>query len=187
MGRGALMIGVILVIGIAAATFAIRGAFDGTSDQIDDAVSLAGDVSGGDAAEGDSLYLAENLEPALGEVIERVGNDAVVQVKIEQRSVKLTAVPPGEDTVSVVVGAGGNAIETPIAGLEIDGPELGAIDPESVQQVAEEVASQAGVSLAEIDYFTTLSGRKVDTWGVYLDDGRRWESGIDGSNLRQAA
>jgi hypothetical protein len=118
---------------------------------------------------------------------ERVGNNAPVDLKIEQRSLKLQAQPQGGESVTLAVGASGNVIETPSGGFEIDGPIAGAIDPESVQQIAEEVAAQAGVSLSDISYFTTLPGRDVETLGVYLDDGRRWEAGIDASNLHQAA
>jgi hypothetical protein len=41
------------------------------------------------------------------------------------------------------------------------------------------------VPLSRINYFTTLP--KPARWGVYLDDGRRWEALLDGTELKQVA
>lgn len=179
----------VVALVVAAGGWLISNAVDtgtGTGD-VGEALDLAEDVSGGDADEGSSLFVADNLEPALAEVADRVGADATVDMKIEQRSVKLTAQPGGGDAVSLVVGAAGNAFETPIPGFRVNGPPLSAIDPAAVERIAAEVAGQAGISIEDIGYLTTLPGEKPPAWGIYLDDGRRWESGLDGSNLRQTA
>lgn len=175
---------------VAAGGWLISNAVDtGTgAGDVGEALDLAEDVSGGDADEGDSLFVAENLEPALAEVADRVGADATVDIKIEQRSLKLQAQPSGGgSSVTIAVGASGNALETPLGSFEVRGVPLSAIDPAAVEEIAAQVASEAGVAIQDIGYFTTLPTADVPTWGVYLDDGRRWEAGVDGSNLRQTA
>lgn len=177
MGRGAtLLVGCLAALLLAACGPA---APEGVED-------LAQDVSGGDAPESESLYVAANLAPALANLRERAGGDAKVDIKIEQKSLKAQAEPAAGDALSVVIGASGNAFTVPIPGFPVEGPLVSEIDPSAVERIARQVASQAGVPLTGIDYFTTLTGSQPFTWGVYLEDGRRWEAGLDGSGVTRA-
>ena len=172
-----------------AATMSIALAACGGSDvsgfDVEGAQDLAKDVSGRNVSEEDSLYLAANLEPALGELRGRVGDQATVDMKIEAGSLKLEAQPPGGEAQSVVIGASGNAFQTPIGGFQVTGPPLTQIDPGAVERIARQVSAEAGVPLLGINYFATLTGTEPFTWGIYLKDGRRWEANLDGSGVKR--
>jgi hypothetical protein len=153
----------------------------------DEAQRLAKDVSGGDVSEGESLYVAANLSRALGDLGNRVGDNAVVDMKIEPGSLKLQAQSPGGEAQSLAIGVSGGAFQVPFPGVQVTGPALGQIDPTAVERIARQVASEAGVGLLGISYFTTLTGTKPFTWGIYLEDGRRWEAGLDGAGVKRVS
>ena len=153
----------------------------------DKAQQLAKDVSGGDVSESESLYVAANLSRSLGVLGNRVGDDAVVDMKIEPASLKLQAQSPGGEAQSLAIGVSGGVFQVPFAGVQVSGPVLGQIDPGAVERIARQVASEAGVGLLGIGYFTTLTGTKPFTWGIYLEDGRRWEAGLDGTGVKRVS
>jgi hypothetical protein len=88
----------------------------------EDAIRLGEEVSGGDAKDADSFYTAKNLRRALITLKDRVGADATVDIKIEQKALKVTAIPKGSDAKSVVIGASGTVVETPVPGFPVQGP-----------------------------------------------------------------
>jgi hypothetical protein len=154
---------------------------------VDQAQDLAKDVSGRDVSEGESLYVAPNLSRALGTLSDRVGGDATVDLKIEPAALKLRAKGPGEEAQSLAIGVGGGVFQVPLPGDEIPGPLVSEIDPGAVERIARQVASEAGVDLLGISYFTTLTSSEPFRWGVYLEDGRRWEANLDGSGVERVS
>lgn len=178
---------IILVVAAAIALpayFALRGSDVGIGNlDPGSAVDLAKDVSGGDAAEGDSFYVAANLAPEVAKLVDRFGADGRLDIKIEQRALKMTAKPAGGDAVSVTIGASGNSFDAPAPGIAVSGPRIGAIDATAVEAIARGAARRAGVTLQDIAYITT-SITEAGRWVVFLDDGRRFEARLDGSGLQ---
>lgn len=176
-----------LAVFLAISLGACGGGDDVAGFGVEGAQDLAKDVAGGDVSEGDSLFVAANLKPALEELRGRVGDQALVDMRIEPASLKLEAQSPGQQTQSVVIGVSGNAFQTPIPSFDVTGPALDAIDPAAVERIARQVASEAGVHLLGIGYFATLTGTEPFTWGVYLKEGRRWEANLDGSGVKRVS
>jgi hypothetical protein len=176
-----------LALGLSTGLLAACGGPDVAGFDPDKAQQLAKDVSGGDVSEGDSMFVRSNLQRALDQLNARVGNAAAVDIKIEPASLKLQAQPPGQDAQSVAIGVSGGFFEVPLPGIQVTGPKLSEIDPAAVERIARQVASEAGVGLLGIGYFTTLTSTKPFTWGVYLEDGRRWEANIDGSGVKRVS
>jgi hypothetical protein len=156
----------------------------GPDVDVQGAQDIANDASGGDVSDADSLYVASNLEPALAELKKRVGDDAKVDVKIEQKSLKVQAQPASGGAQSVVIGASGGAFQTEIGDFPVQGPTAAQIDPAAVERIARQVSTEAGVPLSGINYFASLAASGPPHWGVYLDDGRRWEAALDGSGVK---
>ena len=154
---------------------------------VDQAQDLAEDVSGRQVSEGESLYVASNLSLALGTLTGRVGGDAAVDLKIEPAALKLQAQAPGEEAQSLAIGVGGGIFQTPLPGNVVTGPQVSEIDPGAVERIARQVASEAGIDLLGIGYFATLTSSKPFTWGVYLEDGRRWEANLDGGGVKRVS
>ena len=179
----ALAVAVALSTGLLAAC----GGTDVAGFDPDEAQQLAKDVSGGDVSEGDSLFIAANLRRALDTLRGRVGDDATADIKIEPASLKVRAQGSGQEAQSVAIGVSGGVFQVALPGVPVDGPRLSEIDPAAVERVARQVASEAGIGLLEIGYFTTLTGTKPYTWGVYLEDGRRWEANLDGSGVKRVS
>lgn len=163
------------------------GGGDVAGIDVDQAQDLAKDVSGREVSEGESLYVASNLTRALGTLADRVGSDAAVDLKIEPAALKLQAQSPGEDAQSLAIGVGGGVFQVPLPGDEVTGPTLAQIDAGAVERIARQVASEAGVDLLGISYFATLTSSEPFTWGVYLEDGRRWEANLDGSGVKRVS
>ena len=177
-----LFISALLAIGLAACGGDSVGGID-----VDQAQDLAKDVSGREVSEGESLYVASNLSRALGTLEDRVGSDAVVDLKIEPAALKLRAQSPGKDAQSLAIGVGGGVFQVPLGGEALTGPRLSEIDPGAVERIARQVSAEAGVDLLGISYFTTLTASEPFTWGIYLEDGRRWEANLDGSGIKRVS
>ena len=154
---------------------------------VDQAQDLAKDVSGREVSEGESLYVASNLSRALGTLTDRVGGDATVDLKIEPAALKLRAQSSGKEVQSLAIGVGGGVFQVPFGGDELTGPRVSEIDPAAVERIARQVASEAGIDLLGISYFTTLTSSEPFQWGVYLEDGRRWEANLDGSGVERVS
>jgi hypothetical protein len=176
-----------VLLALSTSVLAACGGADVAGFDPDKAQQLAKDVSGGNVSEGDSLFIASNLQRALDQLSGRVGDDAVVDIKIEPGSLKLRAQGAGQEAQSVAIGISGGAFQIALPGDRVIGPQLSEIDPAAVERVARQVASEAGVGLLGISYFTTLTGTKPFTWGVYLEDGRRWEASLDGSGIKRVS
>jgi hypothetical protein len=53
-----------------------------------------------------------------------------------------------------------------------------------VGALTQNVASEAGIKLRDIAYLTTAGDRAAARWLIFLDDNRRFEAMIDGSDLK---
>jgi hypothetical protein len=180
-------VGIVLAASAVALT-ACGGGDEVAGFDVEGAQDLAKDVSGGaDVSASESLFVAANLNPALEDLRGRVGEQAMVDMKIEPASLKLQAQSPGQEAQSVAIGVSGSAFQTAIPGFDVEGPALSEIDPDAIERIARQVSSEADVDLLGIGYFATLPGTQPYTWGVYLDDGRRWEANLDGSGVKRVS
>ena len=155
----------------------------------------AKDASGRAVKDGEwsLLFTASNLSRALGDIHAfGVHDEATVDLRIEPTSLKTRAQNPGQVARSLRIRVSdvetdgsylSSADTTPHPGEQVTGPPLSAIDAGAVERIARQVAEEGGVDLLGIDYITTLVRTKPFRWGIYLEDGRRWEANLDGTGV----